>query len=75
MILYPLARSDCGATTPSGFVAVAVDLNFADAHLGETLAVPLQLLVLLLALEVEDENLVVATLADDGAEDLGGLAA
>src|SRR5579863_7686191 len=51
-------------------VAVAVHLDLADLHLGERLAVALQLLVLLLPLEVEDQHLVAAAFADDGAEHL-----
>jgi hypothetical protein len=51
--------------------ALAVDEDLVDLDLDEVLTVPLHLLVLLLALELEDEYLVAAAFADDGGENLG----
>ena len=51
--------------------ALAVDENLVDFDLNEVLAVALHLLVLLLALELEDEDLFATAFADDGGENLG----
>src|ERR1039458_1609979 len=52
----------CAALLGGG-VGLAVGLDGLDAHLGKVLPVPLQLLVLLFALQVEDQNLVAPALA------------
>ena len=49
----------------------AIDFDRLDANLGECLAMALHFLVLLLPLEVEDEDLGVATIADDFGGDGG----
>src|ERR1700759_2738013 len=51
-----------------GGVGVAIDLNRIDADLGVALPMPLQLLVLLLPLVVEDQDLVPAAFAEHSAE-------
>ena len=51
--------------------ALAVDEDLVDLDLDEVLAVALHFLVLLLALELEDEDLFAATEGDDGGENLG----
>src|SRR5947207_3123408 len=51
-----------------------VESDLGDAHLGKGLAVSLKLLVLLLALVVEDQDLVVAALFEHLAADPGAIA-
>src|SRR5580704_18626641 len=55
-----------------GGIGVVVDLNGVDPNLRIVLAMTLQLLVLLLPLVVEDQDLVAATLAKHGSDNLGG---
>src|SRR5207302_1655742 len=50
---------------------LSVERNFGDADGGEALAMSLQLLVLFLALEVEDENLIAATFFHNAADHTG----
>ena len=52
---------------------LAVDEDLVDSDLNEVLAVSLHLLVLLLALELEDEDLIAAAFADDGGQNLGSV--
>ena len=54
-----------------GLEALAVDGDLVDADLDEVLTVALHLLVLLLALQLEDQDLVAAALAEHGAGDFG----
>src|ERR1700761_4595620 len=51
-------------------VAGAIDLDAVDPNLGISLTVTLELLVLFLALEVEDQNLVSPSIAQDGSQHL-----
>src|SRR5450631_1326896 len=51
-------------------IAKSVYLDAVDPHLGVGLAMALQFLVLLLALEMEDQDLIPASLADYGAKHL-----
>ena len=55
------------------FEALAVDEDLVDLDLDEVLPVTLHLLILLLALELEDENLIATAFTDDGGEDLGSV--
>src|SRR3984885_8555459 len=50
-----------------------VDEDLVDLDLDETLAMTLHLLVLLFALELENKDLVAATLADDRGQNLGSI--
>src|SRR5580704_2614509 len=66
-----LVRTDFGRLL-RGAVAVAVHFDGVDADLGVILTVTLHLLVLLLALVVEDQNLLAASFAHHGGENLRG---
>ena len=56
-----------------GLEALAADEDLVDLDLDEALAMTLQFLVLLLALEVEDDELVATAFRDDFADDLGAV--
>src|ERR1035438_886705 len=63
--ILPALLAGCG-------VGHAVGLDGLDANLGKVLPVALQLLVLLLALQVEDQDLVAAAFAENLGGHLGG---